>query len=211
MMETQDRKTFLYIMSTQYEGDVVGKTLSWRNEWRKTRVGSPSFPLPDHEVTLAFKSLSSIKPGEQDIVFAGGRQEDEELVQGLKGSGQIVIRYSQLGYRTPYSGKSVEELGYSFMIEKGRGELKRLIYSATFLEGLATRDPNKMLSDLAHSGIFPTCYFVECCNIKVKPVEQKFVQEALANEAKAIAKSQQPYHRRSSSGRGILDFIGGRF
>jgi hypothetical protein len=212
--ENEDKlgKTFLYLMSTQYEGNVVGKTLKWRNEWRKSRTASPSWPLPSYEVTMAFKSLWEVKPGEQDIVFAGGRQDDEELVLGMRGSGQIVIRYSQLGYGKPYSGRSVEELGYSFMIEKGRGDLRALIYSAKFLEGLATRDPQKMLSDLAYRGVFPTGYLEECCKIPISPTPKNLIAEAIAKEEKAISDSQCQYYPSSGrSGGGILDFIKSRY
>jgi hypothetical protein len=186
---TTQRKTFLYVISTQYERELVGKTLEWRNGWefRETSAGRQ---MPTYGVTLTWKPLWEVKPGEQDIVLAGGREQDEDLVKALRGTGQIVIRYSQLGLNTPYSGRTVEELGYSFLAEKRRADIHKLIYSQKFLEGLANRDPQTMLGGLLYAGIYPTDYLEECCKIPVSATPENLIQEAISNEQKEITESK---------------------
>jgi hypothetical protein len=201
-----ERKTFLYVISTQYEGKLVGRILKWRNEWEALQVKS-GFELPKYGVTLAWKSLWKVKPGEQDIILAGGREDDEEQVLKMKGSGQIIIRYSQLGLDKPYSGRSEEELGYSFLAEKRRADLDKLIYSKQFVEGLAQRNPEMMLDGLHYGGIYPTGYLEECCRIQVPKTPENLIQEAIANEAEAISESQREYYRPSRSSVGMYPFF----
>jgi hypothetical protein len=209
MTETEQRKTFLYVISTQGEGDLVGKTLEWRNEWIRRQL-SANLEVPKHKVTLTWKPLWKVKPGEQDIVLAGGRQEDEDLVLGLRRTGQIIIRYSQLGLDNPYSGRSVEELGYSFLAEKRRADIHKLIYSQKFLEGLTNRNPEEMLNGLLYAGIYSTGYLGECCKIQVQPTQTRFVEEAIANEAEEIAKSKREKYYPTSKGIG-MNFFGARY
>ena len=195
-LKKENKKTLLFVMSTQYERDTVGRILKRRNELKeidkKYSLSSSELKEPQLlEVALTFKSIWEVIPGEQDLLLAGGRNEDEEYVRKMKGSGQIIVRYSQLGCKTPYSGKSVEELGYSFMIEKGRGSLSALIYNREFLEGLLVRDSKMWNNSLAYNGVYPTGYLKECCAIPVKPVPTKFILEAIANENKVIDEMEQ--------------------
>ena len=79
-MEEQENKirTLLCVMSVQYEGDTDGRFLNWKKEMKEPY---PDMNLP---VTITYKSLWKVKPGEQDLVFAGGRQDDEEFVKEIK-------------------------------------------------------------------------------------------------------------------------------
>jgi hypothetical protein len=200
--EKQERK-FLFVISTLYERNSVGKVIEFKRKMEEIGKKYGDYrknKSSERVATFTWKSLSSIKPGEQDIVFAGGRHEDEELVQRLKGSGQIIVRYSQLDYNKPYSGRSVEELGYSFLMRKDHRDLYCFIDPTIELKkALATRNPRELSSYLANSGIYATNYLEECCKIPVQQTPKELIEKAFAREDEEIVSLNQDRIERNNS------------
>jgi hypothetical protein len=202
MNEEKTERKFLFVVSTLYERNSVGNAIRFKREMKEIMERDKDYKAPERVATFTWKSLNDIKPGEQDIVFAGGRDEDEDLVLALKGSGQIIVRYSQLDYNKPYSGRSVEELGYSFIMRKDRRPLYNFIDPVEELRvALADRDPKALSYCLANSEIYPTGYLEECCNIPTMQTPRRLFEKALAEEDKEIDSLNQSlaYLRRGKS------------
>lgn len=204
MNETPKQRKFLFVVSTRYERDAVGKAIRLQREMQALMQRNPEYKPSERRVTFTWKDISRIKPGEQDIVFAGGREEDEDLVKALKGTGQLIVRYSQLEDRTPYSGRSVEELGYSFLMRKDHRILYDLIDPVEELvNALTTRDPQKLSSCMANSRIYATGYLEECCKIPVAETPEELINQAFAKEdeeIRSLNKSKAYWSRGTSTG-----------
>jgi hypothetical protein len=84
-------------------------------------------------------------PTMADFAIAGSTEPGEDEVEGFKGSGLVVARYSMFyGNPSRYSGRTPEQGGYALDIPKEVSTVKAILSDDRFLDAIVARDESRI-------------------------------------------------------------------
>ncbi len=130
--------------------------------------GTERMEADDLEVRINTPYGHERRARRDDLLVVGNNPESEDLVREFKGTGLLVARYSTFyGAPSGYTGRTPEEIGYSFDVPKRVATAAAFLTDEPTLEGILHRDENEIrdavgeLNEDLHRPVLVTDYLAE--------------------------------------------------